>query len=163
MNRADMIRAVALHEAAAKVLRARLASAAEADFRDQGIVPSWKQPGITLAGSTTQPSVTVTDEAVFLAYVEQRFPSEVETIRRPRPAWCKSFLEGVADRGSPACDAQGEEIPGLEWRAGGAWNGFSIRITSEAKAAIAAEAAEFVALAVDRPRPEPAAEEAQAA
>ncbi|WP_431728641.1 hypothetical protein [Verrucosispora sp. TAA-831] len=149
MSRAALILSVLRYEALAKACKARLARLAESEYRQEGIKPTWKADGATVSSSTSNPHVAVTDPAAFLAYVETRFPTEVETVRQPRPAWSQRFLEQVAERGHPACDAQGEEIPGLEWRAGGEWKGISIRATPEMKALLAEEAADEAAAVGD--------------
>lgn len=145
MNRAEIARAIAACEALAKTLRRKLITEAEAEYIGEGMVPSWKLPGITVSGSTTNPSVVVVDEPAFLAWVAERYPTEVETIRRVRPAWQGRFLDGVVERGNPPCDPQGEEIPGLEWRAGGTFNGISMRVNAATKALIASHADEIAA------------------
>jgi hypothetical protein len=147
VNRAETARAIAACEAMAKKLRAALTADALAEFEGQGTVPTWKLPGITVVGSTTRPSVAVTDEAAFLAWVAERYPSEVEqvVITRPRPAWQGVFLTAVAERGDPPCDSEGEVIPGLEWRPGGGFEGIALRVDRDTKAALAGFADEIVA------------------
>lgn len=145
MNRAEVVRGIAACEAMAKRLRAKLTAEAETEFVNEGMVPSWKLAGITVSGSLTHPSVAITDEAAFLAWASERYPTEVETVAvtRVRAAWQGPFLEGVAGRGNPPCDAQGEEIPGLEWRPGGSFGGISVRVDPEIKAVIAQHADEI--------------------
>ncbi|MEU8157993.1 hypothetical protein AB0B94_30440 [Micromonospora sp. NPDC048986] len=91
--------------------------------------------------------MAIVDEAAFLAWVAERYPTEVETvvITRARPAWQSSFLTGVASRGEPACDDQGETVPGLEWRPGGDFGGISLRVDATTKALIGTHADEIVA------------------
>lgn len=146
MNRAEIARAITACETMAKQLREALTADAEAEFREQGTLPTWRLPGITVTGSTSNPSVAVTDEAAFLAWVAERYPTEVEqiVINRVRPAWQSAFLKGVVARGEPACDEQGEEIPGLEWRAGGGFGGISLRVDSAVKSQIREHARQIV-------------------
>jgi hypothetical protein len=147
MNRADIARGIAACETMARELRAALTADAEAEFVEQGTVPTWRLPGITVAGATSNPSVAIVDEAAFLEWVAQRYPTEVEqiSITRPRPAWQAGFLAGVAGRGEPACDEQGERIPGLEWRPGGCFVGISLRVDSQTKALVRSHAQAVVA------------------
>lgn len=130
----------------AKRLRAALTADAESEYREQGTVPTWRLPGITVTGSTAHPTVAITNEATFVAWVAHRYPTEVETvvITRARPAWQKRFLDEVATRGA-ACDDQGEEVPGLEWRPGGGFGGITLRVDSTTKALIREHADEIVA------------------
>lgn len=149
MNRAETARAIAACEAMAKKLRAALTADAQAEFDAQGTVPTWKLPGvgITVVGSTAHPSVAIVDEAAFLAWVAQRYPTEVEevVITRARPAWQGAFLTAVAERGDPPSDDEGTVIPGLEWRPGGGFDGIALRVDRDTKAALAGYADEIVA------------------
>lgn len=147
MNRADIARGIAACEAMARQLRAALVADAEAEYREQGTVPTWRLPGITVSGSTTNPTVAITDEAAFLAWVAERYPTEVEqvTITRVRAAWQDRFLKEVIARGEPACDENGEVVPGLQWRPGGGFGGISLRVDAETKAFIREHAEQIVA------------------
>jgi hypothetical protein len=147
MNRADIARGIAACEAMAKQLRAALIADAEAEYREQGTVPTWRLPGITVSGSTTNPTVVIADETAFLAWVAERYPTEVEqiTITRVRPAWQDRFLKQVIARGEPTCDEHGEIVPGLQWRAGGGFGGISLRVDADTKAAIRDHAEQIVA------------------
>jgi hypothetical protein len=146
VNRADVARGIAACEAMAKRLRAALTADAENEYTEQGTVPTWRLPGITVTGSTAHPSVAIVDEAAFVEWVAGRHPTEVETvvITRARPAWQKRFLDEVTGRGA-ACDAEGEVVPGLEWRPGGGFGGISLRVDSSTKALIRQHADEIVA------------------
>ncbi|MFC0504268.1 hypothetical protein [Micromonospora costi] len=145
MNRAEKIHALFACDQLARALRRSLNADAEREYADQGIVPSWKAPGITASGSTSKPSVAVVDEPAFLAWVAKRYPTEVETIQRVRPAWQGQFFEGVVSRGAPACDPQGEEIPGVEWRPGGTFGSISLTASRDTKALIGQLADEIAA------------------
>lgn len=147
MNRAEIARGIAACEAMAKKLRAALTADAQAEYDEQGTVPTWKLPGITVVGATAHPSVAIVDENAFLAWVAERYPTEVEkvVITRVRPAWQGPFLTAVAERGDPPCDTEGEVIPGLEWRPGGGFDGIALRVDRDTKAALAGYADEIVA------------------
>jgi hypothetical protein len=147
VNRAEIARAVVACEVMAKQLRSALADDAEAEFREQGTVPTWRLPGITVSGSATHPSVSVVNEAAFLAWVRDRYPTEVEqmTVTRVRPVWQQMFLRGVAGRGDPPCDEQGEHVPGLEWRPGGGFGGVVLKADPLTKDMVRTFAREIVA------------------
>ncbi|MFY1595425.1 hypothetical protein [Micromonospora sp. WMMD737] len=143
MNRAEVARAIFACETLAKRLRRKLTGDAEREYAEQGVVPSWKLPGITVSGSTSNPSVAVVDEPAFRAWVAQRYPTEIETVHRVRPAWQGRFLEGVLGRGNPPCDPQGEAIPGVEWRPGGGFGSISLTASKDTKALVGAAADEI--------------------
>lgn len=145
LNRATVVRGIVACEAIAKRLRAHLAAEAAADMEKNGTVPSWRLAGVNVVGSTTHDSVAVADEAAFLDWVAERYPTEVETVRRVRPAWLPRFLAEVKARGNPPCDAEGEEVPGLEWRPGGEFNTLTYKVDGEVKALVAAHADEIAA------------------
>ena len=144
MNRADIARGIAFCEAMAKRLRAALATDAENEYAEQGTVPTWRLPGITVVGSTTHPTVEVTDEDAFVKWVAERYPTEVETVVRVRPAWKQRFLQDVAERGDPPCDEYGEVIPGLQWRPGGGFGGIRLVVNQQVKAELGRFADEVV-------------------
>lgn len=156
MNRADVARAIAACEAMAKELRTALEADAASEYAEQGTVPSWRLPGMQVLGSTTKPKAVVRDEPAFVDWVAARYPSEVETVtvRRVRSAWMSRLLSEVAARGA-ACDDQGEEIPGVEWVAGGRFGGISLRVDADVKVLLAGHAREIVA--GERPLSLPAA------
>ena len=143
LNRATIVRGIVACEALAKRLRARLADEAATDAATNGTIPSWKIAGVNVVGSATHDSVVVTDEAAFLAWVAERHPTEVETIRRVRPAWLSGFLTDVVGRGNPPCDAEGQIVPGLEWRPGGEFKTLTYKVDPEVKALVAAHADEI--------------------
>jgi hypothetical protein len=147
VNRAEIAKAITACETMAKQLRDALTADAEAEYREQGTIPTWRLPGITVLGSTSNPTVAIVDEAAFLAWVAERHPTEVEQIvvTRARPAWQSAFLKGVVARGEPACDEQGEPVPGLEWRAGGGFGGIALRVDPSMKAQIRDHARQIVA------------------
>lgn len=142
MNRTDAIKAIvwldqlaAQAKAEAAKLRADLVADARAEFDEQGTAPTWRIPDVaTVAASVSHETVYVADEAVFTKWAVERYPTEVETIRRIRESWRTRFLgevivefEGLVDRST------GEVVPGLAVKAGGEFAGISIRPTSAAK------------------------------
>lgn len=58
-----------------------------------------------------EPKISVTSEADLLAWVEERFPSEVETIRQVRPKSREVLLGQLTIAGDEVIDANGEVVP----------------------------------------------------
>lgn len=144
MNRSDKIRAIAAYEALAKALRDQLASEARAEIEQDGTVPTWRSPGVAVAVATSNPTITVTDEAAFTEWVASRWPTEVEEIHtvRVRPAWRSKVLGDAIRRGDPPCADDGEVIPGCQYNPGGGFRSVSLtpeRSTREALKLLAAE------------------------
>jgi len=147
VNRAEIARAIVACEAMAKQLRVALEADALAEYEEQGTVPTWRLPGLKVVGSTTNDAAYVADEQTFLAWVQDRYPSEVETVTltRVRPVWQKAFLADVAKRGDPPCDLDGEAVPGVRWIPGGAFGGLAFRPDPSLKALVREHAREIVA------------------
>jgi hypothetical protein len=145
VNRAQQIEALAACEALAKALRANLNADALAEFEEQDCAPAWRTPGFTVSTSLTTDTIAITDDKAFLAYVEQRYPTEVETITivRPRPAWQGVFFDGLRKRGEPLCDDEGTVVPGLEFRPGGQFRAVSVIPKSATRARLARVADEI--------------------
>lgn len=127
MNRAQVVQAIAACDALATELRRALRADAAAEYAEQGCAPTWRMPGYTVTTAVTHGAPRVADEAALLAYVADRYPTEVETIRRVRPAFLVRLLDEVTGRGEPPCDSDGTVIPGLEWVPGGEFRSVSIR------------------------------------
>jgi hypothetical protein len=131
----------------AKQLRRALEADARNEFEEQGTVPTWRLPGITVSGSTTHPTVVVSDEKAFLAWAKRYHPNEVETVtfERVKPQWQAPFLKGVASRGLPMVDKDGVEVEGLTYRPGGDFDGIALKVDSDVKEMLADYAAEIAA------------------
>lgn len=157
MNRADLIRAVAACEAAAKEFRAALAADAAAEWESQGTAPTWRLGDVTVSCSLAHPSIHIFDEPKFLEWVRQFHPDQVETLVRVRPAWQAVFFESVLERGDPPCDEGGEAIPGVQYMVGGSFKSLSIRPSTELQGQLRRAAREMVAGV--RPLALPGAEE----
>lgn len=134
---ADTARRDAL-DARIKTLRGELEAELTARLEADGAVPSVKAGGLgsaTLAAADPErPSykITVVDEAALTAWVAERFPSEVETVTRVRPAFLGAITEGakVLPDGSCMTD-DGELLAGV---AGQRRNPYlSVRLDREAK------------------------------
>jgi hypothetical protein len=151
-NRATLARDVLFWKAVAEAaaLRAHTARAildgqARAELERDGVAPTWRIPGLgTVPLALTSDSVDVVDEAAYVEWMRRRFPTEVETITRVRPAFDKALREAAAKR-KASCDDQGELIPGLTFRPGGKPRGVSVRPSADATAAAAAQAEVFLA------------------
>lgn len=128
MNRRETVQALAACDALAAELRKKLRAEAEVEYRDQGCAPTWRMPGFTVTSSVTHNGVAVDDQAAFVAYVAEAYPTEVETVTvtRVRPAWQERFLKDVVGRGEPPCDADGRVIPGLRFVPGGEFKSVSV-------------------------------------
>jgi hypothetical protein len=127
---------------AAQALRNDLTADARAEFEEQGTAPTWRIPEVaTVATAVTHEAPGLADEAAFVAWVRERYPTEVETVHRARPAWMAPFLASLAASGDDAVDTStGEVVPGITMRPGGNFAGVSIRPTAQGKAIIGAVA-----------------------
>lgn len=124
------------------VLRDTLEGEARRQLADQGVIPSWKAPGLGSA-TLTDPKVKpdVADSQAFLAWVTKHYPGEVETVTQVRPAFtAKLFAEARVNSDDLAAGqtaelihaGTGEFIPGL--RAVRPDGNLQVRLTPEAKA-----------------------------
>lgn len=131
----------------AQQARAALDLQARAELERDGTAPTWRIPGVgTVPLALTSDSVDVTDPRAYLAWVRDRYPTEIETVVQVRPAFDKALREAAAKRGA-ACDDEGTVIPGLTFRPGGAPRGVSIRPSADAKTTAARTAGEFLTFA----------------
>lgn len=142
LTRADRIRALAMCEALAGVLRDGLKAEAAKDA-EAGTLDTWRAAGITVSASEYHPCVVVVDELQFLRYVQAVHPSEVE--QRPRPAWLTEFLKKLAAQGGPPVDREGTVIPGLEYRPGGGFKTISVQYSGDTKQVLQEVASAVVA------------------
>lgn len=155
MNRVELMRAFAAHTAAAAACERALKDPAETAAVEEGIADGWKKPGVgKLEVSLTRDAASVVDEDRFLDWLEQRYPTEVVTVRRVRnPEWQTRLLAGLIpvdpDEVAPGeatllADAEGEIVPGVAWRAGGRPRCVSITIEPGLKHEYAAAAQAYV-------------------
>ena len=149
MNRTTAVQAIIWLDqlmAAAKVerqkLSADLAADARAEFEEQGTAPTWRIPDVaTVAASVSHAAAYVDNEPWFTAWVAKRYPTEVETVQRVRPAWLTGFLARAHGSAGVVSDPDtGEVVDGLAIRRGGEFSGISVRATAEAKTVFAAVA-----------------------
>ncbi len=80
------------------------------DLKSQLGASSFKTALGGVSVSTPKPKITVTDEAGLLAWVEEHFASEVETIRRVRPHSREVLLGQLVMDGSDVVTAEGEVV-----------------------------------------------------
>jgi hypothetical protein len=142
MNRTDRIREVLRLEGLAAAARRRadehrehLAAEARAELEQQGTAPSWRLPDI---GTVTLPlsklTPVVADPAKLVAWAQQRYPTEVETIHQVRAAFQGALLARVlCDEDLVVDPDTGEAIPGLTVRPGGTPGQLTIRASRDVK------------------------------
>lgn len=145
MNRSQVVQTIAACDALAAELRRALKADAQAEYVEQGTAPTWRLPGYTVSTSITHDSVEVVDEAAWLDYVSEEFPTEVEVITRARAAWQTSFLAEIAARGEPPCDRDGRVVPGVVFRPGGEFKSVSVLPGSATRTSLRAIAADIAA------------------
>ena len=80
------------------------------DLKQQVGASSFKTALGGVSVATPKPKITVTDEAGLLAWVEDNFPSEVETIRRVRPRSREVLVGHLMMVGSDVVTAEGEVV-----------------------------------------------------
>lgn len=127
-------------EAATRSARVReqLDTQARQELARDGVAPTWRIPGLgTVPLSMTADRIDVDDADAFTAWVAARFPEQIETNTRVRPAYEAVVRKAALKRGA-ACDDQGEVIPGLKFVPGGRAKGIQVRATDDAKASAAA-------------------------
>lgn len=150
MNRADVVKGVLIWDqvaAAAKdkaaALREQLNADARAELAEQGMAPTWRLPGVgTATLPVTQQTAYVADMLALLAWVADRYPSEVEQIPQVRPAFQATLAARVVVDGESVVDsATGEVVPGYAVRAGGEPKSVSIRADDSIKSELRGVAA----------------------
>lgn len=129
--------------------RAGIDAEARRQLTESGVAPSWAVPElakVTLALSKT--ATVVTDTAKLTAWMEDRYPARVETIRRIREPFLTQFLKTLAVSGDQAVDREtGEIVPGVTVRKGGQPVHLSIKAEPEVKQAMAETVAALMASA----------------
>ncbi len=121
----------------AGVARKELDAQAKAEFAATGAAPTWRVPGVgTIPLSLTQDTVVVDDEHTYLEWVAEHHPSEVETVRRVRPAFDEVLRKSLAQ--------EPRDVPGLRFVPGGQPKGISVRASADAKASAGALAVQFL-------------------
>ncbi|GIJ66274.1 hypothetical protein [Virgisporangium ochraceum] len=124
-------------KARATAARTQLDEQAKAEYAATGAASTWRVPGVgTIPLSLTQDAVVVDDEAVYLAHVAEAYPTEIETIRRVRPAFDELLRKSVLQ--------EPRDVPGLRIVPGGRPKGISVRATTSAKESAARLARTFL-------------------
>lgn len=154
MTRAEVIMRYLAHRAAAKAFREALEADARAEYEEHRTAPTWRVPFATVPTAVEHDGVEVTNEAAVIAYLERKHPGEVKTVKIVRnPQWLGKLLAEAAERGAVAVeddaelvivDADGEEIPGVRFRAGGAFKNISVTPTDAMRRQLAAMAERYV-------------------
>lgn len=68
----------------------------------------------TVALRAGRVSVTVTDDAAFTKWVQDRYPTEIVTVEAVRPAFRTKLIEYAKKHGEPVDPGSGEVVPGLQ-------------------------------------------------
>lgn len=85
-------------------------------------------PIATVTLIDSKPATVVGDEAAFVAWVADRYPSEVETQVRVRPSWQRKFLSELDPSADPVIDpCTGETVEGLVTMRSSGPRSFSLR------------------------------------
>lgn len=157
-RRADLLLRYVAHTAAADALAAELKRQAEAAYRDQGSLDSWRiaETG-RVSASATHDAVHVSDPAAFLNWVAFTRPDEIEVVRQVRPSSQEAILKRLKPVRDPqqirqmapgeTCDCHDEEgtiVPGVTWRRGGLYAGASITPDGALRREFAAYARAYV-------------------
>jgi hypothetical protein len=105
----------------AKAIRLEMDADAQQEFKEQGAAPTWRLKDLgTWSLPVSRDSVAVTDPDAFLDWLAERYPTEVEQIRRPRKAFFDVLTQFLAQEGADVVHrTTGEMVPGLEIRPGG--------------------------------------------
>jgi hypothetical protein len=86
-------------------------------------------PVATVTVIDPKPATVVGDEAAFVAWVADRYPSEVETQVRVRPSWQRKFLSELDPSADPVVDPRtGETVEGLVTIPSSGPRSFSLRL-----------------------------------
>ena len=110
-----------------EVLAGLRAARAELNLKSVRVTLPDDTPIATLTLVDPRPTVVVDDEEVFIAWVSDNHPGEVETLVRVRPSWQRRFLARLT-RLDPVTDPYtGEAIPGLGVLSASEPRSFSLR------------------------------------
>lgn len=119
--------------------RIALATEAAGEYEREGMAPTWRWPDLgTVILPISKETPVVADAEALVEWCRQRYPSELETFVRVRPAFQDALLKRAQPMGESAMDpATGELIPGMGVRPGGVPRALTIRATPEATALFA--------------------------
>jgi hypothetical protein len=133
VNRSDVILMNLAAKKAVEVTKQMLEQEAALEYAEQGTAPSWRGRDFTVSSAVKQGGPAIVDDAAFLAWVERSYPSEVETVRRVRPAYVSAILAQAARLAAP-CDSDGTLIPGMAWRDGGEFSHLAVKPSADLRA-----------------------------
>lgn len=120
--------------------RVALGAEAAGEYEREGMAPTWRWPDLgTVILPISKETPAIADPEALVEWCRLRYPSELETFVRIRPAFQDALLKRAQPVGESAMDpATGEAIPGLSVRPGGIPKALTIRATPEATALFAA-------------------------
>lgn len=120
--------------------RVALSTEAGGEYEREGMAPTWRWPDLcTVILPISKETPVVTDAEALVDWCRERYPSELETFVRIRPAFQDALLRRGQPVGESVMDpATGEAIPGMGVRPGGIPKALTIRATPEATALFAA-------------------------
>lgn len=153
MTRVDNLKAILLWEGIAEEAKARAAAARQAltddattELAEQGSAPSWRFAGLgQVLLPLSKTSLSVSDPAALVAWVQQQYPTEVEMVPTIRPAFLDALGKRVLVEGDVVVDpSTGAIVPGYRVLPGGAAKALTIRADSDAKGQARADAAALV-------------------
>lgn len=155
MNRAELVQRLAAAEALGDALRDALDADARREYLENGTKVSWTIAGLgRVSSGTTTPSVVVENADQFIAWLEQRYPTEVvtQTVKSVRnQEWLTHLLEGLAswhdkypDEGGAVTDVDGRSVPGVRYVPGGRYRATSVVLDREVKRRVRAAAQAYV-------------------
>lgn len=151
-NRAELVRRLIVHEAAAKEIKNALKAEGEHEHRENGTTTAYRMAYARVTGSETADHLDVVDVDAFLAYLAGRYPSEVttRTVQVVRNSdWLAQVKDALArmsrleyddipedeerpPRG-PVIDGDGTVIPGVAFVPGGDYITTSVTPTTTAR------------------------------
>lgn len=144
MSRADRAEQIAFYRAVAAEAKkkadqyeAGFESAIGDEYRREKTAPTWRVKGlVTISGRTKNSGYRVSDASDFLAWVKAHRPAEVETIEQVRDTFRTAVLKGCTVNGDGLIVTKdGDELAGVEYVPGGAFQGVSFAFETSAKEA----------------------------
>lgn len=144
-SKAELVALALAHEAAAKALRDELEARAEHAWLTDGAATTDRLGFATASTSTSQDTVAIVDDDLFLPWLKRNHPTEVvdkwERVTRPRnPKWVRKRIQDFRPVATPeeikelepddttgVVDEDGTIVPGVVWIRGGRFKSISVR------------------------------------
>lgn len=124
MNRADLIHTKMVNEAGARVAKNLLEAEAVQEWTENETRAVWNVPGGTATTSIKQRSLEVIDDQAFLAWVRERYPTEVvQVLRVLNTEWLGKLRGELAER---VAHGDIDSPPGTKLDEGGRFHMLSI-------------------------------------